>query len=69
MAILNDSVLFHGLLFLLSTLLLLLPIKTSKKNINNPKIKKIVDSIGYLAYLGIIIFIFDNHTSHYLNSL
>ena len=43
--------------------------KTSKKYINNPKIKKIVDFIGYLAYLGIIIFIFDNHTSHYLNSL
>ncbi len=69
MAILNDSVLFHGLLFLLSTLLLLLIKKTSKKHINNPKIMKIVDFIGYLAYVGIIIFIFDNHTSHYLNSL
>jgi len=69
MAILKDSVLFHGLLFLLSTLLLLLLIKTTKKHINNPKIKKIADFIGYLAYLGIIIFIFDNHTSHYLNSL
>jgi len=69
MAILNDSVLFHGLLFFLSTSLLLLLIKTTKKHINNQKTKKIVDFIGYLTYFGIIVFIFDNHTSQYLNSL
>tara|TARA_B100001287_G_scaffold4496_1_gene3397 strand:+ start:524 stop:733 length:210 start_codon:yes stop_codon:yes gene_type:complete len=69
MAILNDSVIFHGLLFLLSTLLLLFSLKIFEKHINNQKIKKTLRFVIYIAYLGIIIFIFDSHTSHYLDSL
>ena len=69
MAIFQDSVLFNGFLFFLSTLLLIFLIKISNNHINNAKIKKIVDFIGYLTYLGVIIFIFDNHTSHYLDNL
>ncbi len=69
MAILNDSVIFHGLLFLLSTLLLLFLLKISEKLTNYQKIKRILNLTVYIAYLGIIIFIFDSHTSHYLDSL
>ena len=69
MAILKDSVIFHGILFLLSTLLLLFSLKISEKYVNDQKIKRILRLVLYIAYLGIIIFIFDSHTSHYLDSL
>jgi len=69
MAIFQDSVLFNGFLFFLSTLLLWILLKFNKSYINNKKTKKTVNLIIYLVFIGVIIFIFDNHTSHYLDNL
>ena len=69
MAILQDSVLFNGFLFFLSTLLLWITLKFTKSYLNNKNTKKIINFIAYLIFIGVIIFIFDNHTSHYLDNL
>ncbi len=69
MAILQDSVLFNGFLFFLSTLLLWITLKLTKSHLNNKNIKKIINYIAYFIFIGVIIFIFDNHTSHYLDNL
>ena len=69
MAILQDSVLFNGFSFFLSTLLLWITLKFTKSYLNNKNIKKFINLIAYLIFIGVIIFIFDNHTSHYLDNL
>ena len=69
MAILQDSVLFNGFLFFLSTLLLWITLKLTKSYLNNKNIKKIINFIAYFIFIGVIIFIFDNHTSHYLDNI
>ena len=69
MAILHDSVIFNGFLFFLSTLILWITLKYTKNYIKNKKTKKNINLIIYVLFIGMIIFIFDNHTSHYLNNL
>jgi len=68
MAILLDNVIFNGFLFFLSTFILWLALKFTKNHIFNKKTKKIINFVIYIIFIGIIIYIFDNHTSHYLNN-
>ena len=69
MAILLDNVLFNGFLFFLSTFVLWISLKLTQNHIVNKKAKKIINFVIYIIFIGVIVFIFDNHTSHYLNNL
>ena len=69
MAILLDNVLFNGFLFFLSTFILWISLKMTQNHIVNKKAKKIINFVIYIIFIGMIVFIFDNHTSHYLNNL
>ncbi len=69
MAILLDNVLFNGFLFFLSTFILWISLKLTQNHIVNKKAKKIINFVIYIIFIGMIVFIFDNHTSHYLNNL
>ncbi len=69
MAILLDNVLFNGFLFFLSTFILWISLKLTENHIFNKKTKKMINFVIYIIFIGIIVYIFDNHTSHYLNNL